>query len=74
MTGPGRNQPCPCGSGKNDKHCHGSAAIMNTKGSVPDDMREATENFYKESEEVVSSFARRLEEEPAPAMIYRLYK
>jgi hypothetical protein len=43
---------------------------MNTKGSVPDDMREATENFYKESEEVVNSFARRLEEEPAPAMIY----
>jgi len=20
---PGRNQPCPCGSGKKFKHCHG---------------------------------------------------
>ena len=22
----GRNEPCPCGSGKNTKHCHGSKA------------------------------------------------
>ena len=22
----GRNQPCPCGSGKKYKHCHGAAA------------------------------------------------
>ncbi|MEM9850600.1 MAG: SEC-C metal-binding domain-containing protein, partial [Pseudomonadota bacterium] len=21
---PGRNEPCPCGSGKKFKHCHGS--------------------------------------------------
>jgi uncharacterized protein YecA (UPF0149 family) len=21
---PGRNEPCPCGSGKRYKHCHGS--------------------------------------------------
>jgi hypothetical protein len=23
----GRNQPCPCGSGKKYKHCHGRAAV-----------------------------------------------
>ena len=23
---PGRNQPCPCGSGKKFKHCHGRLA------------------------------------------------
>jgi len=22
---PGRNEPCPCGSGKKFKHCHGSS-------------------------------------------------
>ncbi|MGB7966146.1 MAG: SEC-C metal-binding domain-containing protein [Methylocella sp.] len=22
----GRNQPCPCGSGRKYKHCHGAAA------------------------------------------------
>ncbi|WP_238374902.1 SEC-C metal-binding domain-containing protein, partial [Aggregatibacter actinomycetemcomitans] len=22
----GRNEPCPCGSGKKYKHCHGSRA------------------------------------------------
>jgi SWIM/SEC-C metal-binding protein len=22
---PGRNEPCPCGSGKKFKHCHGAA-------------------------------------------------
>ncbi|MCR5856483.1 SEC-C domain-containing protein [Mesorhizobium sp. J428] len=21
---PGRNEPCPCGSGKKFKHCHGA--------------------------------------------------
>jgi hypothetical protein len=26
MTKPGRNDPCPCGSGKKYKHCHGSGA------------------------------------------------
>ncbi|MDR0233199.1 MAG: SEC-C domain-containing protein, partial [Zoogloeaceae bacterium] len=23
---PGRNEPCPCGSGKKYKHCHGRLA------------------------------------------------
>ena len=25
MSGPGRNEPCPCGSGKKYKHCHGAS-------------------------------------------------
>ncbi|MET1082994.1 MAG: SEC-C metal-binding domain-containing protein, partial [Burkholderiales bacterium] len=25
MVKPGRNDPCPCGSGKKYKHCHGAA-------------------------------------------------
>ena len=28
----GRNDPCPCGSGKRYKHCHGSA-------ETPDELR-----------------------------------
>jgi len=26
---PGRNDPCPCGSGKKFKHCHGASEILN---------------------------------------------
>jgi hypothetical protein len=43
---------------------------MNSKNAIPNDMQAAIENFDKESEEVVNSFARSFEEEPAPAMIY----
>jgi hypothetical protein len=32
-TGPGRNDPCPCGSGKKYKKCHGAAAAA--VGQVP---------------------------------------
>jgi hypothetical protein len=28
MTTPGRNDPCPCGSGKKYKKCHGAATTL----------------------------------------------
>lgn len=31
MSGPGRNEPCPCGSGRKFKHCHGAAGA----GALP---------------------------------------
>jgi hypothetical protein len=33
-TAPGRNDPCPCGSGKKTKHCHGSHAAR-TRPPLP---------------------------------------
>jgi tetratricopeptide (TPR) repeat protein len=42
MVNPGRNDPCPCGSGRKYKHCHGMAggALSTAPGS---DGRELTE-------------------------------
>lgn len=33
---PGRNEPCPCGSGKKFKHCH-LVRAQPTTGITPDD-------------------------------------
>ena len=33
---PGRNDPCPCGSGKKYKKCHGAAGAANDPGSAVD--------------------------------------
>ena len=33
---PGRNDPCPCGSGEKWKKCHGAAALTQDKASVDD--------------------------------------
>ncbi len=32
----GRNDPCPCGSGKRYKHCHGAAGRVESASAVPD--------------------------------------
>ncbi len=70
MTKTGRNQLCPCGSGKKYKHCHGSAGIMNESDSLPDDIQQSIEKFYREAEDIVNSFAQTLEAEPAPKILY----
>ena len=36
---PGRNDPCPCGSGKRYKHCHGAAEHAEPTPAVPDGAR-----------------------------------
>jgi tetratricopeptide (TPR) repeat protein len=36
---PGRNDPCPCGSGKRYKHCHGAAEHGEPLPAVPDGAR-----------------------------------
>jgi tetratricopeptide (TPR) repeat protein len=43
-TGPtaGRNEPCPCGSGKRYKHCHGAAGAVTIATTTPEQrLREA---------------------------------
>ncbi|HYB66588.1 MAG TPA: tetratricopeptide repeat protein, partial [Steroidobacteraceae bacterium] len=37
---PGRNDPCPCGSGQKYKHCHGTSEAL--RPAAPDDGRELT--------------------------------
>jgi hypothetical protein len=32
----GRNDPCPCGSGKKTKQCHGSPANARPAGTLPE--------------------------------------
>ena len=36
LPSPGRNDPCPCGSGKRYKHCHGAAGVSEAAIAVPD--------------------------------------
>src|SRR5262249_3922014 len=36
---PGRNDPCPCGSGKRYKHCHGATEALEPASAVPDGAR-----------------------------------
>jgi len=33
MRAPGRNDPCPCGSGKKFKHCHGAPETLHGAAS-----------------------------------------
>ena len=48
MAGPGRNDPCPCGSGKKFKHCCLTRAQAAT-GITPRDRTEAFEALLKYS-------------------------
>jgi hypothetical protein len=50
-----RNDPCPCGSGKRYKHCHGSMTVT-TNDPAPNDMQNANDGFFKEVENVVTAF------------------
>jgi hypothetical protein len=47
MTRPSRNQPCPCGSGKKFKQCHGSVAqsTPSTEERAWRDLRRALDGF-----------------------------
>ena len=44
--------------------------MVNEQGSVPDDMREATEKFYTEAEITVNAFAANMDAQPPPSTIY----
>jgi Protein of unknown function (DUF2971) len=47
-----------------------SGDMVNEQGSVPDDMREATEKFYAEAEITVNAFAANMDSQPPPPTIY----
>lgn len=69
---PSRNAPCPCGSGKRYKHCHGRAAAEAAQGPVAD----AAEALFRTGNEAhahgrhaeaVELFERALQRAPAHA-------
>jgi hypothetical protein len=62
-----RNDPCPCGSGKRYKHCHGSM-VAATDEPAPNDMQIANDDFFNEAESVVTAF----EGGPVPISAQRL--
>lgn len=46
---PGRNTPCPCGSGRKFKHCHGSSEAADSKRSaIPAGFQAAAEQAFRE--------------------------
>jgi hypothetical protein len=47
MSNPGRNQPCPCGSGKKYKRCHGAFAVNDT---LPPEIRAGIDQKIREVE------------------------
>jgi hypothetical protein len=47
MSNPGRNQPCPCGSGKKYKRCHGSYAVSD---SLSPEIRAGIDQKIREAE------------------------
>jgi len=49
----GRNEPCPCGSGKKYKKCHGNANRINTAASFPFNRADVEKMLkQKEAEEI----------------------
>ena len=40
VSGPGRNQPCPCGSGKKYKRCCGAASVRAPEAPSTDELHE----------------------------------
>lgn len=56
MAKTGRNDPCPCGSGKKYKKCHGGAVTM------PQSLEAALEAMYRESQEIAEQSFRQFSE------------
>ncbi|MEK4523158.1 SEC-C metal-binding domain-containing protein [Psychrobacillus sp. FSL W7-1493] len=44
----GRNDPCPCGSGKKYKKCHGAKDVVSIEKVVEDELRQIVESYYAE--------------------------
>ncbi|WP_229677305.1 YecA family protein [Psychrobacillus lasiicapitis] len=44
----GRNNPCPCGSGKKYKKCHGGKEVVSIQQVVDKELSSIIESFYKE--------------------------
>jgi SEC-C motif-containing protein len=68
MSKPGRNDPCPCGSGKKYKKCHGfdeRAAIFGPFGTGPLEQT-ATQRLQKNPEAVLASIAKEREQGSRP--------
>jgi hypothetical protein len=46
----GRNQPCPCRSGKKFKHCHGGIHAPQPAGALPRDFDEQLKRAMRRAE------------------------
>lgn len=44
----GRNDPCPCGSGKKYKKCHGAKDVVSIEKVVEEELRQVVESYYAE--------------------------
>ncbi len=44
----GRNDPCPCGSGKKYKRCHGAKDVVSVQKVVDDELLQIVEYYYAE--------------------------
>ncbi|SER71340.1 YecA family protein [Psychrobacillus sp. OK032] len=44
----GRNNPCPCGSGKKYKKCHGGKEVVSIQQVVDNELNSIIKNFYSE--------------------------
>lgn len=44
----GRNVPCPCGSGKKYKKCHGAKDVVSIEKVVENELRQIVESYYAE--------------------------
>ncbi len=82
MSGPGRNEPCPCGSGKKYKHCHGvsgasTSAVRTSAGRAgtpgPDALAHALALHQRGAlDEAETAYIRILAAQPGqyPAVLY----
>jgi len=66
----GRNDPCPCGSGKKYKKCHGSVQTVSINDLVNDELFKVRQLFFSENpnQEQLASF-RELQQEWQPRLM-----
>ena len=69
MTQPARNDPCPCGSGKRYKHCHGSY-IPASDFNFSSEIQQTVETLGKAAEGIIKEFGEATDRQPAPSIIY----
>jgi tetratricopeptide (TPR) repeat protein len=70
---PGRNDPCPCGSGKKYKHCHGTAAQAPSAGEHTRELTTLVTMLHAGDLERVERRCRELlERHPADGMLWKV--